>query len=657
MKIIHPLDKFFFSIFPMLKGKNESEIIDFLTQFYTHFDKTPSVVVDQNLIIIETDIQKVFAERKEYLKAVSLCEKGKFAEAKPILNKLIGNNPTDSDYYRILGQVLSEEGDQEEAIDCLINSLRWDSKNAYALIMMGNIFAKYKNDIDTAKKYYDQALIVNPEDNISINNIGLYLLQQGSYEESKGYFQKALEIDPNYPNSLHALAILSDMEYDYKSAFNYNLRATINNKPGNTLYQNSLSNIFKLAEKIIQEGKGKSVIDQYRVKLEHEGGREIEIISSNNIPYAAKIEFAENYKRENHIVKFKPSYPAIEHLVVHELVHLDFVVQARKEGINQIFYTLDSHREQFNKMFENTVRNYRKMNLPQDAIDDICSKIFQGINTLAYNVPIDLFIEDYLYKTFEDIRPYQLLSLYNLVKLGIESVTDKKILKYSDPKITSWTKIFNLVYALQLKELYGIDLIKDFQATKNEINQSHTFYNEYLEYKNDRKPGEEYELVANWAEDLNIKRFFELEGELQFRRRSNVNSVIESLEDDPIGDKDRDPVKEREHKKFLESEKKIGVNMAVAMFMVSALQYFEGMEKDKIKNIALEIALQGTQGYHPQKTDYKLHSIPEITFSGYQILAYYYVSWALVMPDMLDQLNIPYEEEYNLALSMRGLKK
>jgi tetratricopeptide (TPR) repeat protein len=298
MKIIHPLDKFFFSIFPMLKGKNESEIIDFLTKFYTHFDKTPNVVVDQNLIIIETDIQKVFAERKEYLKAVSLCEKGKFAEAKPILNKLIGNNPTDSDYYRILGQVLSEEGDQEEAIDCLINSLRWDSKNAYALIMMGNIFAKYKNDIDTAKKYYDQALIVNPEDNISINNIGLYLLQQGSHEESKGYFQKALEIDPNYPNSLHALAILSDMEYDYKSAFNYNLRATINNKPGNTLYQNSLSNIFKLAEKIIQEGKGKSVIDQYRVKLEHEGGREIEIISSNNIPYAAKIEFAENYKRE-----------------------------------------------------------------------------------------------------------------------------------------------------------------------------------------------------------------------------------------------------------------------------------------------------------------------------------------------------------------------
>jgi tetratricopeptide (TPR) repeat protein len=54
-----------------------------------------------------------------------------------------------------MGQILSDEGDQEEAINCLIDALRWDSKNAWALVMMGNIFAKYKNDIPTAMKYYD----------------------------------------------------------------------------------------------------------------------------------------------------------------------------------------------------------------------------------------------------------------------------------------------------------------------------------------------------------------------------------------------------------------------------------------------------------------------------------------------------------------------
>ena len=51
-----------------------------------------------------------------------------------------------------MGQILSDEGDQEEAINCLIDALRWDSKNGYALLMMGNIFAKFKDDVPTASK-------------------------------------------------------------------------------------------------------------------------------------------------------------------------------------------------------------------------------------------------------------------------------------------------------------------------------------------------------------------------------------------------------------------------------------------------------------------------------------------------------------------------
>jgi hypothetical protein len=53
--------------------------------------------------------------------------------------------------------------------------------------------------------------------------------------------------------------------------------------------------------------------------------------------------------------------------------------------------------------------------------------------------------------------------------------------------------------------------------------------------------------------------------------------------------------------KFQKSQDKIGVNMAVVMFMVDALQFFEGMAKEEIKKIAFEIAMQGTQGYRPDK--------------------------------------------------------
>jgi len=39
-------------------------------------------------------------------------------------------------------------------------------------------------------------------------------------------------------------------------------------------------------------------------------------------------------------------------------------------------------------------------------------------------------------------------------------------------------------------------------------------------------------------------------------------------------------------------------------------------------------------------------------FSGYQILAYYYVSFAIAIPEMLMEMQLPYHEEYKLAKTM-----
>ena len=105
-------------------------------------------------------------------------------------------------------------------------------------------------------------------------------------------------------------------------------------------------------------------------------------------------------------------------------------------------------------------------------------------------------------------------------------------------------------------------------------------------------------------------------------------------------------------KKFQESQKSMGTNMAVMFFMIDALQFFEGMPTEKIKKIAFEIALQGTQGYSPDKKDYTINLIPGKTFSGYHILAYYYVSWAFAMPESVNQLGLPFENEYKMAIQM-----
>jgi len=658
MQIIHKIDEFLFTIFPELVGGGNYLIINTLREYYTYGPYKPNVTIENNLVKIEIDVPSIISQEAEYKKAIELCEKGKYTEAKSILIKLIEKNPTNSEYHRVMGQILSDEGDQEEAINYLIDALRWDSKNGWALLMMGNIFAKFKDDIPTAMKYYDQALIANPKDNITINNIGANLMQQGKLEEAKKYFWEAVKINDKYPNTHFALGMIADMEADLHSAFYSTIQSIKLNKNKDGLYQNSVRQVFEISKKIIATDTGKKIFREYRHKLEFEGDRKIDIVQDEEIPTAAKFEFAENYNREIHIVKYKPSYPAVEHLIMHELVHLYFVIEARKVELNQLFVSNQNHKKEFIKGLEATIKRFQKMGIAEKSIEDYCTNLFEGMNRQIFNTPIDLFIENFLYNEFTELRPFQFISLYNMLQEGLKAVTDKKIVELSPKDIISKSKVYNLVNAIQFKELFGLDFIKDFNATPIELKLATDFYDEYLQYKDNKEPAEEYELVLHWAEDLKMDNNFELVNENEYRtKRTNIDNLLSSIEQDPFDLESKHPYKQREMDKFQKSEEKIGTNMAVAMFMVDALQFFEAMPQEEIKKIAFEIALQGTQGYRPDKDDYRINSIKGKTFSGYHILAYYYVSWSLAIPEMVSQLNLPYESEYKMALTIHKPNK
>ncbi len=279
------------------------------------------------------------------------------------------------------------------------------------------------------------------------------------------------------------------------------------------------------------------------------------------------------------------------------------------------------------------------------------------MNLQAYNTPIDLFIETFLYNDFAELRPYQFLSLYTLNQQGLKAVTDKTTVNLSPPDILSKSKIYNIVNALHLKHLFGVDLIKEFQASQSELKQATTFYEEFLQYKDDKEPGEEYELVLHWAEDLKIDNNFELVDENEYRtKRTDIDNLLASIEQDPFDIESKSPYKDREMEKFQKSQEKLGTNPAVVMFMVDALKYFQSMPDADIKKIAFEIATNGTQGYRPDKADYRISFMPGKLFSGYHILAYYYVSWKLVLPEMVSQLQLPFDKEYQMAVSMYNLE-
>jgi tetratricopeptide (TPR) repeat protein len=650
MQIRHKIDDFLLTLFKNFDKNNHGQIVSLFESFYSFGSHKPKVTIEGGWIIVDIDTPALLNQEADYKKVVALCEKGNFKEAKRLLKPLIEKNPSNSEYHRIYGQILSDEGDQEEAINSLIDALRWDPKNGYALLMMGNIYAKFKDDITTAMKYYDQAVKVNPEDNIAVNNIGANLLQQGKMEEAKTYFWEALKINDSYPNTHFGLAMVAEMENDFPSAFYSAIQALKKSKSRDYVYQNSFRLAFKAAQNIIKAGGAKPILNEYLHKLEFEGKVEIESIPDNTIPTSAKIEFAENYKRDKHIIRFKPNEPAIEHLEMHELVHLDFVLQAREISANKLFITNGEVKRKFILSIETTIKRLKKEGVSEDNISNFVTALFEGINRQIFNTPIDLFIEDYLYNEFADLRPYQFFSLLKIVTDGQKAVTDKQAVEYTPKAILTASKVLNMVVAIHFKDLFGVDLINDFKASPIELKQAQAFFEEFLEYRDDRSPGEEYELVSHWGDDLKLN-YYDLVDENTFRNVNNdVDALLTSIENDPFDLQSDRTFKDKQTETFLKSQEAIGLNMAVVMFMVDAMQYFKKLSPAKVKEIALEIAMVGTQGINPAPGhSYKLANIPNKDFSGYHLLAYYYVSWSQAIPEMLDKLNLPFAKEFDLA--------
>ncbi|CAN5624889.1 hypothetical protein BH23BAC1_BH23BAC1_39620 [soil metagenome] len=653
MTIIFQIDDFLFELFPVEKNDNE-QLKDFLKRFYSEGPFDPEIVIADNLVKIRIDTARISEDKASYQKLVELCEKGQYAKAKPLAQELIAKSPNVSEYHRILGQIFSDEGDQEEAINCLIDALRWNPKNEWALLMMGNIFAKFKEDVNTAMTYYDQVLKVKPDDNIALNNIGANLMQLGKTDEAIKYFEKAISINPDYPNTHYALALVSEMQVDNEGALKHALNALKVNPRKDGLYGNSFKMAIESAQKLIQKIDGKRIVEDFATQLEKQCGKSIRVEIDEDIPTAAKIEFAENYDREYHLVKYKSSYPAVEHLVMHELMHLELATEARNAVVNQLFITNQSLKSKFFYSLEKFANKLNKKGISEKAIANYLQALFDGLNRQIYNTPIDLFIEDKIYNSYPELRPFQFLSMLAMLQEGIEATTKSEIVKNTPPLILSKSKTFNLINALHFKDLFFVDLLNEHKPTKIELDQANEFYNEFKGYRHDKEPGEEYELVQHWAEDLKLDSYFELVPEAEHRLKT-VEDVLSEIESDPYGLNTKDPSKKRKMKKFLESHSDKGLNTAVAIYMAGALEFLNPMPKSKVKELAFEFATLGMTGIDPKKDGYSIQSINNKSFTGYQALAYYYVSWAIAIPEMLTQLQMPFDKEYELAKQLTQL--
>ncbi|MCH7410182.1 tetratricopeptide repeat protein [Belliella sp. DSM 111904] len=659
MSIQFHISDFFSKLFPEVDATNHDIVKQKLKEFYKPFNVNIEIQGDKIHVEFTDDLKDT--KSNDFYKATDFCTKKRYQEAIPIFIKLIEENPTDSEVHRNLAQAYEESGDYETAINHIIDALKWNPSNPWALILMGNIYIRYYNDVNSAMTYFDQVMETDPNNYVALNNIGGTFLQLGKLTLAERFLSKAYKANPKFSHITLGLGLVNFEKGEFRTAFDFAIDTFKNEEHvGSPVYQKSLQLALESAKSLVKQQVGKETLVDYIQEIENLTGKEVRIEEDSTIATAAKVEFAENYGRDFHLVKTNPKYPNTDHLIAHELTHLRLAEDARKEGVNKLFIGKDSKIEQFKKSIQSSLNKLEKRRIPQTSIEKYSHDLFHGILGQVFNTPIDLFIEDYLFNHFPELRYVQFISLYQLNVEAHKAVNDPKIIELSPPDILTKSKIFNMVSARHFESLFGLKMEKTYTIKPFELEQVDAFWEEFNEYRNDKKPGEEYELIQHWGEDLELDTYFKLEEEKSYKSTNSPSSkspedVLEEIENDPFQQDGLDDEESEELKKFKEQHSGKDINMAVAMYMVGALDYFKNMSKEKIKEIAFEIAMLGRTGINPQKKGYKLNLIPNTSFSGYNLLAYYYVSWAIAMPEVLPDLQIPFDKEFELARQISGI--
>jgi hypothetical protein len=157
-------------------------------------------------------------------------------------------------------------------------------------------------------------------------------------------------------------------------------------------------------------------------------------------------------------------------------------------------------------------------------------------------------------------------------------------------------------------------------------------------------------LVQNWANDLELDVFFKFKPDpINSKKGKDPSEVLEKIETDPLGSDNFSMEEREEMRKFLDANADVKINMAIFLHMVDAIKFFKKLDAPRIQEIAMELALLGNTGIDPNKQGYKVSFQKGKGFSGQKVLAFMYVSIALSLPDLLAELKMPFEKEYNLA--------
>ena len=619
------------------ENSSDEEIIKAISEYYSHEWSDVKVKIENNMIIIHVESKNWITPPEEIQWIARLAQQWQYDRVRKKLKELLEKYPNDSELYRLYGQTLSDEWNLDEAEKWLIDCLKYNPENVRWLVMLWNIYNQWWKK-ELAKTLYKRALDKNDTDIYALSNYWSLCLELWDFKEAREVLEKALRMDSGNWIANYTLWAVEYNEKNYLVAFDLVLKARKNIDKRDSRVQS----IFKLLINISNAQDENLLIEAlyipFKEKLEKELWKKIIFRQDDWIKSVARVKIAEYYWTDEHIVLFNPKNFGYKYSIMHELTHLKMISEARKLWKNKLITSSYEKKEKLVESIQNNATYMQKSF--ENHFESYATEILQQV----YNSPLDLCVENYLYNTYKELRPSQLLFQMQLIMSAID-VANNQDLKVRVPEIIYDSNItMNSILAQQIKDLYWIDKISEF-GHNDLVRLWKKLYDKFDSQKDSMQPWDEYDLVELWADKLWFWWYYdiEIEGE-DLEKWKHVKDDSQKYSVDEI---------QAEVEKLEPDSSEI--NMAVVMYCLAAIRFFRNKTKREIEMIWYELAMRWSQWIqYWEDSKYHIDSIPWKEFSWYEFLSYMYVAWKILKPEA--DLWLDYSREYELAKQLDSKK-
>ena len=183
-------------------------------------------------------------------------ERGYFEQAASYFRQAVKDNPKSAEALYGLGSAYLQQQEASRARECFQQALQLDAGYPGTVPNTWNnlgILAARSGDVTAAIEDFQQALKIDPDHSIALQNLGNAYRQKKQWPEAEGAFQHALALNPEDAESNYGLGLVYAQQNDTGRAYSY-LQKALAARP---VYPEALNNlgVLYLRTQRVEEAK------------------------------------------------------------------------------------------------------------------------------------------------------------------------------------------------------------------------------------------------------------------------------------------------------------------------------------------------------------------------------------------------------------------